>query len=120
MKFSRNVDRDVDLNQNMLLACWSSKGLISNVCTTNYGVKLKLSGHVEGDFELIKRNYVHTTTPTTATSATAATTATSNTTSALSTTASATTVTASTAANLTSYCCHFLQLWKLASSKTCD
>ena len=42
-----------------------SKGHISNIFGRAYRIKVKISGHHEGDIQLTKRQHIHATTATT-------------------------------------------------------
>jgi hypothetical protein len=48
VRVSGTAEEDSEQNQNVLSVYWLSKEFISNISGTAEGVKLKISGHVEG------------------------------------------------------------------------
>ena len=64
VKILKNIEGEVELNQNTLCACRLSKGRVSNILGTAWSTKLKLTGFVAGDAEITKRQYLHAATTT--------------------------------------------------------
>ena len=47
---------ELQLNQNTQSACRLSKGNISNISGMAKNIRLKISGHIEGNYKLTKRD----------------------------------------------------------------